>query len=499
MSSNLNYFSTVKNQNFVNRQYELGRLAAINQKEEASIIVVSGRRRIGKTELIEQFFIASNLLKFEGVQPDTTKKRSFQEELRYQIKQSCKRLAKYSDQPAIAKLSLENWSDFFEILVPIVQDKQVVLYFEELQWLANYSDRFTAELKPFWDDCLRHNPKLRIVFSGSAPSFLTKQFLYNSALYNRSSNSIFLDEFTLSSTKEYFNNFSLRETLTAQLLVGGVPEYLKQLQDSSASVLQNLISKSCKKDGFFFEEYNKIFVSSMSTNKHYQEVIELLSSKKYCSRKEILKYLGVSSSGTISQVLEDLEKCGFIDSYTPLDKENASRSVRYCIKDAYINFYNNFIRPQKAKILRGSAGEQIVRNFSKEKIAQTLGYSFERWCRFNSDLLAKCMSFEQVEYQSGSYFSRKLEEEGFQFDLIYRREDNRLVICEIKYSAPHSPGKIFQKMQEQSQVLKKSDPKKFSRHTTLYALIVGEELDDKTSYLNHFDYVLDLKDFVSQN
>lgn len=486
------------NKNFINRKREWQLLKEVDDRKDSAFIVVSGRRRIGKTELIEQFFKGKPILKFEGIQPEGNHARPSIADEKFQIANCCVRLAKYVDQPAIAKLTLTSWREFFEILMPYVKRKSVIVYFEEVQWLASYSDRFTAELKPFWDDELRHNSQLRLVFSGSAPSFIAKQFLRESALYNRSTTHIFLDEFELPYTKEFLDPIASKEALVAQLLVGGVPEYLKKLK-TKKSVLQTIGEQSFSRDGFFFVEHEKIFVSSLAKNKHYRTIIEMLAKHHSLTREEILKQLKLTSTGSISIILKDLEDSGFIASYTPLERPESTRLTRYCLKDGYLNFYYRFLHHQRAKIIR-SQEQTIVLNrwISKELLTQSLGISFERWCRFNADLLAKSMKFDQIGFSSGGFFSRKLQRRGIQIDLLYKRDDYRIVVCEIKYSAPSSPSSVFNKLQESAAILKELHHREFAKYTIQYALIVGEEITQKSKYEDLFDYVVDLNGIIGR-
>ncbi|MBF0366173.1 MAG: AAA family ATPase [Oligoflexia bacterium] len=158
------------NLHFIGRNTELAKLAKIGKQKEASIIVIYGRRRIGKTELIEQYFKKKKVLKFEGIQPDHLRPRSKNEERLFQLQQCLHRLSRYVENPLLEKLTLSTWSEFFELLVPILAKGELVLYFEEVQWLSNYQSEFLAAMKPFWDDYFRHNPKLKVVLCGSASS-----------------------------------------------------------------------------------------------------------------------------------------------------------------------------------------------------------------------------------------------------------------------------------------------------------------------------------------
>src|SRR5437763_16855 len=134
----MKYLAIRENPDFVGRNRYWRQLEAIEALDEAAIIVIYGRRRVGKPELIEQFFRQRSVLKFEGLQPDRSViRKSDPTEVRRQIAASLARLDEYTESGNhYRRMKLEHWSEFFEILLPYVKSEPVVLYFEELQWLA---------------------------------------------------------------------------------------------------------------------------------------------------------------------------------------------------------------------------------------------------------------------------------------------------------------------------------------------------------------------------
>lgn len=500
------YYQVTENEHFINRKREIEILERVHTRNEASIIVVTGRRRIGKTELIEQFFRLEPIMKFEGIQPDRSRPLPFEIELKKQVSNSLQRLATYLDDPLIAKVNCENWSDFFDILrQKITKDSKLLLYFEELQWLSNYSDQFTANLKPHWDDFFRHIPNLRLVLSGSAPSFMISQFLSNSALYNRSTTHVTLFPFTLKDSRKFLEleggrKYSTRETLLAELLIGGIPEYLKVLARYD-SVLGALNQESFTIDGFFVKEREKVFVSSLSRSGYYKGIIDFLSHRRYATRSEISSGLEISEGGKLSEVLEDLVKCDFIESYSPLSNPKKTRSIRYTIKDPYLRFYSVFIAPHLETLRKNGVLEGSKDGLTRSKLEQSLGFAFERWCRGNPHYLAKILQFDQIEYSSGAYYSRRLEGQspGFQLDLVYMRADLRLVVCEVKSSLPSRIGQTARKLRDQTALLQQSE-RKYRSYSPLYALVVAEELtlEERNEALVEFDYVVGLKELFGE-
>ena len=150
------------------------------------------------------------------------------------------------------------------------------IYFEEVQWLANYQDSFFSEFKVVWDNHFRHNNNLIVVFCGSSPSFLASQLLSNKAFYNRTTSEIFLKPFNLIETKSFIgyekSNF---EVMIGYLLLGGIPTYLKFLQNDN-SVLMNIGKNSFLTNSFFSLEKDKIFVSSLAKDKNFEKIVQLV-------------------------------------------------------------------------------------------------------------------------------------------------------------------------------------------------------------------------------
>jgi len=490
----MNYYEIHENLSFIGREHELARLQAIHNEEDASMLVVYGRRRVGKTELIEQFFKTQNVLKFEGLQPDQKKKKTATEEKHYQIRECVRRLGVYAGQESIFKnLQLHSWAQFFEILSRYLEEK-TVLYFDEIQWLAHYQDEFFAELKPFWDDTWRHIKQFRLVLTGSSPSFLISQLLGNKALYARLQHEIHLQPFRFYETIQFLCKQSAREQMLAMLCVGGVPEYLRQLAHEP-SILIGLCQKSFLPNGFLTNEYERIFVSSLSNRKHYRKVIALLAKNRNMTRTEIARALKMTKmGGSFSAILEDLEKCQFISKYSPLTNAPDSKIVRYCIADEYLNFYHRFIQPRLQQIQNGDFQRDPTHALPRQELTVTLGFAFERWCRKNHRLLAKLMRFDQIEYRSGAYFTRDCTT-NFQIDLMYIRNDHVIVVCEIKYLSAAVPASSAVNLLEKIEFFRAHE-KRYKNYTYKTALITTEGLTGSTEEQQLFDAVITLADLV---
>ncbi|MBX9585819.1 MAG: ATP-binding protein [Gammaproteobacteria bacterium] len=414
------------NTHFVGRDFEREGLLDAAKSDEAIIIVVYGRRRIGKTELVEQTFRERNLLKLEGVEGGDTQA---------QIKRVLFQLSKALDQRFIEHLNFTTWYQVFDYISEIVKEGVWTLYFEELQWLAEYKNEFVSDLKLAWDNHLRKNPKLIVVLCGSAPSFMINQVIHSKSLYNRSMYEIHLNEFKLNEIRQYLANRSEREIMDAYLSVGGVPEYLKRINKGS-SIQIGICENSFKKNSYFSREHDKIFISSFAENVHYKAIVEYLSHRKFSTRGEIEKELNISSGGNFTNVLNDLQLCGFIEKYTPYNADEKSKLARFCIADNYLRFYYKFIRPIINDINQANFNHSPTQALNTESYMKWLGYAFERFCRKNHKIISTILGFSAVRYESGVYYNRGTDKKsrGYQIDLIFDRADHVFTICEIRYT-----------------------------------------------------------------
>lgn len=419
-------YEVPNNSDFIGREYECEQISKIAGSKSSEILIVYGRRRIGKTELLEQSLSDRNIIKFEGKEKQTE---------REQMRQVLYTLAEHAQEPLLKSVDPFNWQEVFQIIHRYIKEGVWTLYFEEVQWLANYEDTFVSDLKYAWDNYFRHNKDLLIVLCGSAPAFMINQVAHSKALYNRSQHEIALEQFTLVEAKQFMQNKSNKEVMDAYLTVGGVPLYLERLSTES-SVFLSLCQNAFLKKSFFSEEYERVFISSMSDNPHYRDIIEYLSKRRYATRDDILKHLKLSSGGNITDLLKDLEICGFIIKYTPYNLAEDSLLSRYAIYDPYLQFYYKFIQPIKRAIQEGRYLKDPTAAIKTDQYVKWLGFAFERFCRRYHYIIADILRFSGVHYQSGTYFSRKTSKElpNFQIDLLFERDDNVITICEVRYT-----------------------------------------------------------------
>lgn len=476
----------IKNQRFIGRYFESKKLAEIAAHHTPAIIIIYGRRRVGKTELLEQTFTDRNLLKFEGLEGQDQPR---------QMRQVMSQLAEYTGEDLLRHVEINNWIDVFTYINKYTIEGRWTIYFEELQWLADYDTAFIAELKYAWDNLFRRNSEIIVILCGSSPSFMINNVVHSRSLYNRSQHEIYLKELNIIEAKQLLSKYPARDVMDAYLTLGGIPEYLQKLKNAS-SLFTSLCDHSFKKDGFFTDEYQRIFVSSLAQRKDYQATIDFLSKKRFATREEIAKHLKITAGGTLTELLNDLDLCGFISRYAPYHLSNEGKLVRYCIQDAYLQFYYKFIHQQSSHIQQGRFDQQPSAALNRDTYAKWLGFSFERFCRRYAHIIARILGFSSIQYQSGSYFNRSIaaEEPDFQIDLVFDRNDGVMTICEIKYLRNKLNKAVISEFEKKVSLIKL--PKNKMIHKVL---ITANEEDKSDLMISHFDQVISLDELFDEH
>jgi uncharacterized protein len=475
---------------FVGRKVQLERLREIDAAGESAIIIVHGRLRVGKTALIEHAYGNRNPIKIEGIEGQDEP---------YQIQSALDQIAQFTGDRAHALLNTTtvdgqpSWRNVFKLLSSIVAQGVWTLYFEELQWLAAYKDGFAAELKYHWDNFLRHNPRLLIVLCGSSPSFMINHIVRSKALYNRSQHEIPLAEFTFEEAQEFLQIENPFRVMDAYLCVGGIPEYLRYLR-RGASVYKSLCENSFRTGSFFAGECDRIFVSSFSKDRRIPRIIDFLSRRRFSTRDEILKHIGKTPGGSATDLLGDLELCGFIQRYMPYNaRQEGSRPVRYAISDCYLQYYSKFIRPELASIRKGDYDKTPAEALNLAELRRWQGYAFERYCRKNHRSIAKALGFSAVKYAHGPFYNRSTSkaDPGYQIDLVFDRADRTLTICEIKFTELPASVSVGRKFLGRLEMFDPARARRVER-----VLISATGATDELRNNGCFDHILQLDDIV---
>jgi len=413
------------NDAFIGRKLELKSLKAFLQKDTASIGVLYGRRRIGKSLLIRKALEGQRVLMFEGLenQPKSEQIKAFIFELARQT--GCLSNAG----------SIKTWMEALAALEPVLRKEPACVVLDEFQWMANYRHDLVSNLKMVWEQYLSRIPGVKLILCGSIASFMLSKVVRSSALYGRTDLQLRLDAFSLGEARALLCDKGMDEVIEAYLFFGGVPKYLDLLR-SLPSIRVAVEQLAFEENGYFVEEYDRVFMSHFGRNPDYRKIIMTLSEHPQgLFRKELAAQAGLDLGGTLSTHLEDLESAGFLTSVMPFHKSANSRLIRYVLNDPYMRFYFAFIRPNLKRI-HSRAQQNLFAGISQSgRYHVWRGRAFECLCMSHARQLAQVLGFAGIEFSSGPYFrSPSRDATGFQVDLLFARADNVLTLCEMKCS-----------------------------------------------------------------
>ena len=395
------------------------------KSEYSQFIAVYGRRRVGKTFLIRESYDYKFAFQFTGADKTPTRKQLAR--FRNTLK-----LCGLKDVPLFT-----TWIDaFYELeryLDGLPEGKKVV-FFDELPWMDAPRSGFLSELESFWNGWASARKDIVLVVCGSATSWMVKKILKNKGgLHNRLTHRIALKPFPLmlceKMAKSQGLSMSRMQILEAYMIFGGVPYYWSLLE-RGRSLTQEVDRLIFSEEGDLHDEFQMLYASLFRNPEPYIDVISALATKKMgMSREELSTALHVTSGGRFSEILEDLEWCGFIRKYTILGKR-AKDSI-YQLIDNFTLFYYEFIKDHD------HADNYWQTMQGKPQYNTWCGLAFERVCLWHVDQIKKALGISGVMTNVYSWRcepDKKQGRPGVQIDMLIDRNDGIIDLCEMKHS-----------------------------------------------------------------
>lgn len=411
--------------NLVARKEEIRRLERCMEEKTAQFVILYGRRRVGKTFLINQFFDGRFDFKITGAYKEKreTQLRFFAEELSSQTRQK-------SDPPG-------DWISAFRMLrdylAGLPGDEKRVVFFDELPWLDTPQSGFLPAFEHFWNDfgCSMNN--LVFIVCGSATSWMTKNIAKNKGgLFNRKTCSIYLQPFNLRETEEYLATrgieWSRYDITECYMILGGIPYYLSLLE-AQKSLTENIDNLFFRKRAELWDEFEQLYRTLFSNSEQYIRIVEALSRKREgLTRNEIIKETGIADNGTLTEMLANLESSDFLRISGFFEK--GKKEALYQLRDYYSQFYFRFL-----KDYHGGDEHFWSHTYGGAGKKAWAGLTFEQICRDHIPQIKKKIGISGVLSEESVWRIKGNEDfRGAQIDLIIDRSDHVIDLCEIKYS-----------------------------------------------------------------
>ena len=413
----------MKNNCIIGRKNACHELERMLLEKEAALVIVTGRRRVGKTFLINEFFNNKFTFKITG---DYKKSR---------LEQITSFFAELKTKTGKEYEPTSYWPKAFELLREYLdtlsQRERKVIFFDEFPWLDSQNSGFLTSFEYFWNHYLSTQKNLLFIICGSASSWIENKIVKNKGgLYNRHTSKIHLYPFDLKETEQYLNSrnihWSKYDIASLYMITGGIPYYLRMI-DSSLSLGGNIDRLFFAKDALLKDEFETLFKTLFTKSEQYVEIAKCLSKFRLgLTREEIAKKLKIALNGDLSDKLDKMIQSGFVNA---IDVRNGKKRVQYVLSDYFSLFYLHFINGKN-----GVDHHFWSKSFDLPSIRAWKGLAFEQLCFDHIDNIKKALGISGVlsEEYSWQYLGSE-EENGAQIDMIIQRRDRTINICEMKF------------------------------------------------------------------
>ena len=408
----------------IGRELETKELRKKFDSDQSEFVAVYGRRRIGKTFLVNEVFHHHFAFHHAGMENGDrrTQLASFREAIKRQGLSKCP--------------PLKTWVEAFAVLGDLLDRKQSgkkVVFLDELPWYDTPKSGFLSAFESFWNGWASLRNDILLVICGSSTSWIVNKVLRNrGGLHNRITKRIPLHPFTLRECEAYAEykhlGFDRHQLLECYMAFGGVAYYWSLLEEGK-SAAQNLDRLCFAESGELREEFDSVFQSLFKTPTRHYAIINLFGVHKAgLTREEVIKGLGEGSSGEISDCLDELVECGFLRRYClPRHKKSAV----YQLIDNFTLFHFKFLRNRT-----GNDNHFWSISHNKPGINAWKGLAFERICMQHIEQIKRALGISGIlsdVYSWRSPASGK-DEPGAQIDMLIDRDDRIINLCEIKFS-----------------------------------------------------------------
>jgi uncharacterized protein len=425
----------------IGREKETHLLQTILSSHEAEFLALYGRRRVGKTFLIREFFHHQDAIFFNAT---GAKDGRLQEQIQHFTEE-----IGHAFFSGITPNIKKTWDETFKLLTDVMTSsvppkKKIILFFDELPWLTTRNSRLLQSLDYYWNRYWSMDNRIKLIICGSSASWMIQKIINNrGGLHNRITRKIHLQPFNLAETKLFLYQRGIKlntqQILSIYMVTGGIPYYLMPIEKglSSAQIIESLVFS---RDSLLLTEFDNLFPSLFDHHETYISIIrEIAKYRSGIGKRALLEKLDKSQLGGCGlDKLNQLEDAGFIMSFTP--HFHKKRGIYYRIIDEYTLFYFHWIEPIKDALQARSLDEGNWQEIQNSPAWNTwLGYAFEAVCYKHISQIRKKLGISATAIANSWRFipTARSKEIGAQIDLLFDRRDDTITLCEIKYS--HQP------------------------------------------------------------
>lgn len=398
-------------------------MTEILEREQASFVAIYGRRRVGKTFLVKEFFNHQFTFYTTGLANGDTKTQltNFNNAINNTFRTT------YPVPKDWLTAFANLWSELAK-----VQGRRVI-FLDEMPWMDTKKSNFLMGLEFFWNSWASAQRDLILIVCGSAASWMLNQLIRNTGgLYGRVTHRMKIEPFTLSETETYLQSRGILldryQIVQLYMVMGGIPYHLEQVK-KGLSASQNIEKICFEETGLLRSEFKFIFSSLFSHAEKYEQLLRTIHGLgARATRDNFIKTGGIESSGDLSSKLAELEESGFLKSYTPFGVAKSKKV--WFVSDYYTLFYFRFLENAG-----GYEPGKWTSRFDDPAVQAWAGLAFEQVCWDHLPNIKKTLGISGI-YSETSPWQHKGDKEttGAQIDLLIDRKDRVINLFEIKFS-----------------------------------------------------------------
>lgn len=460
----------------IGRKEESGKLKALLKSDKSEFVAVYGRRRVGKTYLIRETFNYKFAFQHSGLA-----KGGLREQL--QEFQNSLRLSGYQ-----RKSAPKNWYEAFHQLEELLSesaDERKVVFIDELPWLDTPRSNFVSALEHFWNGWASARRDIVLIVCGSATSWIMDKIILDyGGLHNRLTQRILVSPFSLGECEKFAESMDIvldrKSLVEAYMIMGGIPYYWGFLQKGQ-SLAQNIDRLFFAPNGELYLEFLALYRSLFKNSKLHTAIVEIMGKEGTgITRADIIRKSKLSDNSKFDVALRELEYCGFIRKYNPIDKKK--KSMLYQLIDNYTLFYYKYIAENSNNDEHFWSTE-----LNTPRHSSWAGLAFERVCMQHIPQIKKALGISSVLTNVYSWLTPKTDEhEGAQIDLLIDRNDNVVNICEARFS-------------QEPYILTAKDEADLLRRRSVFKLVTGISKGLHLTLLTTYPLVENAHSHILQN
>lgn len=468
---------------FFGREQELEQLENFFKKPTAGLAVCCGRRRIGKSTLIEHAAKGLPFYEFYGLSPREGITNQDQ------LDHFSHTLSKHFSIPYV---QFADWYQALDMLATLTKNGEYVLFLDEISWMGGKDKDFPGKLKGVWDTQLKKNPEIKLILCGSVSSWIQENILQSKGFVGRVSLTINLEELPLCQANRFWSKtpyISAYEKCKILCVTGGVPRYLEEI-NPKLDAEKNIKQLAFTSGGLLVDEFNKIFSDLFGKQaQDYQSIVRTVVHQPH-SAEEIAQLLGIELSGHLSHKLTVLKECGFLErDYVWQAKKRQDRLSKYRLKDNYLRFYLKYIEPKKELIEKKLYTEVDVENLPDW--SSIMGLQFENLVLSNLRQIMKMLEISPESLQSACPYFQNASKitPGCQIDLLIQTKYTTY-LCEVKLCKTIGTEII-------PEVLQKIERLKIPKTVSLRPVLIYQgEISKQLVKENFFSKIISFEDFL---